>query len=222
MSRSMKKERAVVVTFVAALVGCGAPGDTQQPIAGEREFAMPLTDGTRHAISDEPDQVLAWNVTALRLWQGPQNPFFAFRWLPILHSSIFDAVNGVTGDYEPFIVDATTPDGSTANAAAAGAGYYIVTHLDYSPPLTDAQLQIIADHFNSLPTSITGNPGFAFGEDVAAQVLASRADDGAPTVPLTIYHAPCEGQPGCFVPQPTPTGRLLRSLRRGGISGPGS
>jgi hypothetical protein len=188
-----------------ALAGCIDSSDTEARLA--------LSDcidpsHTEQAVSSEPDQVLAWNVTALKVWVGPQNPFFAFRWLPLLHGSIFDAVNGVTGDYEPFIVDESAPDGATANAAAAGAGHYIVTHLDYVPPLTPEQLQIIAEHLNSLPTSITGNPGFAYGADVAAQVLASRADDGAPgpTELLTIYNPPCAGQPGCWEAQPTPTG----------------
>jgi hypothetical protein len=163
------------------------------------------TTTTSQYLSEEPDQVLAWNVTALRVIQ-PAHGIFPFRWLAILHGSIFDAVNGVTGDYEPFIVNQTAPAGSTENAAAAGAGYYTLTHLPYDPPLTAAQQQIITDHYNSLPASITGNPGFAFGQNVAAQVFANRPDDGAPTVGFSIYHAPCEGQPGCWVPQLTPTG----------------
>ena len=170
---------------------------------------------TSQALSAVPDQVLEWNETALRIFssaQNPQNPLFAFRWLTILHGSIFDAVNGVNRNYEAFIVNEAAPAGSDENAAAAGAGYYTLTNLPYAPPLTAAQLQIITDHYNSLPPSITGNPGFAFGQSVAAKVFANRADDGAPTVGFTIYHAPCEGQPGCWVPQPTPAGTPAPTL----------
>ena len=115
-------------------------------------------------------------------------------------------MNGVSGNYEAFIVNEAAPAGSDENAAAAGAGYYTLTNLPYAPALTPEQQGIITDHYNSLPASITGNPGFEFGESVAAQVFANRADDGAPTVGFTIYHAPCEGQPGCWEPQPTPAG----------------
>jgi len=203
MSIRMNKWHAGLVNLVFA-ISCGPSEKLHQPNTDKRE----LLESTE---ADAPDQVLAWNVTALQVWVGPQNPFQAFRWLPILHGSIFDAVNGVTGDYEPLIVNQTAPYGATENAAAAGAGYYILTNIDYVPPLTDAQQQIILDHYNSLSTSITGNPGFSFGQDVAARVLASRADDGAPTAAqlLAIYHAPCEGQPGCFVPVPTPTSPSL-------------
>jgi hypothetical protein len=195
--RSSRRNIILAVSSGIALAGCGVEINE-------------TSHKTSQQLSEPPDQVLAWNSTALQIF--PSQLLFSFRWLAILHSSIFDAVNGVRGNYEPFIVDEAAPAGSTENAAAAGAGYYTLTHLPYDPPLTAAEMQIITNHFNSLPASITSNPGFAFGENVAAQVLANRADDGAPTVHFTIYHAPCEGQPGCWVPQPTPTGTPAPTL----------
>ena len=197
--RSSRRNIILALSSGILLAGCGVEiNDTSHD--------------TSQALSEAPDQVLEWNKTALQIFPSPQNPLFAFRWLAMLHSSIFDAVNGVSGNYEAFIVNERAPAGSDENAAAAGAGYYTLTHLPYAPALTAEQLKIITDHYDSLPPSITGNPGFAFGENVAAQVFANRADDGAPTVGFTIYHAPCEGQPGCWVPQPTPAGTPAPTL----------
>ncbi len=190
--RNSRRSIILAVSSGIALAACSAEIDD-------------TSHRTSQALSAVPDQVLEWNETALRIFPS-QNPLFAFRWLTILHGSIFDAVNGVSRNYEAFIVNEAAPAGSDENAAAAGAGYYTLTNLPYAPPLTAAQLQIITDHYNRLPPSITDNPGFAFGQRVAAQVFANRADDGAPTVGFTIYHAPCEGQPGCWVPQPTTPG----------------
>lgn len=198
MSIRMKKRRAVLVSLVFA-TSCGAVDELHQPNSGERELL-------ESAESDTSDQVLAWNETALQVFLPPQNAVLATRYLAILSASQFDAVNGVTGDYEPYAVDLTAPEGSTENAAAAGAAYYTLTHLPYSPPLSDSVSAIITDAYNALPTSITGNPGFAFGEDVAAQILAMRANDGAPLTPFAPYTAPGAGSPGVWEPQPTPTG----------------
>ena len=173
--RNSRRSIILAVSSGIALAACSAEIDD-------------TSHRTTQALSAVPDQVLEWNETALRIFPS-QNPLFAFRWLTILHGSIFDAVNGVSRNYEAFIAN-----------------------LPYAPPLTAAQLQIITDHYNRLPPSITGNPGFAFGQRVAAQVFANRADDGAPTVGFTIYHAPCEGQPGCWVPQPAPDGTPAPTL----------
>jgi PAP2 superfamily len=166
-------------------------------------------NGAQQPLTGEPDEVLVWNQVALSVLQpapslGPaQNPLYQARDMAIIEASVFDAVNSLTGDYEPYAIHALAPEGSTANSAAAGAAYYALKHLHYNPPLTaDVAAQIDAA-YDTLPSSVSTNAGFAFGGQVAAQIIALRSTDGAPTAPFSpTYIAPNSGQPGVWVAQP--------------------
>ena len=174
----------------AALGGCTFEGD----VSDEQ-----LTES---GLSSDPDQVLAWNATAMTVFAS-QNPLFQTRFASIMHASMFDAVNSVTREYEQYAVSLRRPRGATANAAAAGAAHHVLTHLSYAPPLTAAQSAAIADAWAALPASVSGNSGIALGEQVAVKMLALRATDGAPATPLDpAYAAPGAGNPGVWVPQP--------------------
>jgi len=163
--------------------------------------ACTLNDGvssTDQAVSGDPDQVLAWNATAMSAVSG-QNPNYQTRDMAIVQAAVFDAVNSVDGGFEPYVGRYDAPSGATANAAAAGAAHYVLKHLAYAPPLPAAQVAIIDNAWAALPASISGNSGIALGEQAAAAVVLARSTDHNQVPPLVPYVAPNSGDPGVWV-----------------------
>ncbi|HYU57107.1 MAG TPA: hypothetical protein VEO00_03535 [Actinomycetota bacterium] len=80
------------------------------------------------------DVVLNWNATAVStmLGQSPApNPFAQARFMAITQLAVFEAVNAVTGEYQPYLgtIDAAT--GASADAAAIAAAHAVL--LNYFP-----------------------------------------------------------------------------------------
>jgi hypothetical protein len=60
------------------------------------------------------DVVLRWNAIAVKtLIQQGQSPFSQARFAAIVQLAVFEAVNAITGDYEPYIGDHRTCWGIT-------------------------------------------------------------------------------------------------------------
>ena len=53
----------------------------------------------------------------------PTNPFFQARWGAIVQLAVFEAVNAVVGDYEPYLGTITAPRGASPDAAAIAAAH---------------------------------------------------------------------------------------------------
>ena len=60
------------------------------------------------AASARADVVLDWNATMLAALAG-QSPFASARYAAIMHLAVFEAVNAVTGDYEPYWTSSRRP-----------------------------------------------------------------------------------------------------------------
>src|SRR5579859_3686224 len=77
-----------------------------------------------HAAADQPDQVVQWNQELQQLLVVPgaqPGSIHPTRTLAITQIAVYDAVNGVLGGGEPFLVDLRGPRGASADAAAAAA-----------------------------------------------------------------------------------------------------
>ena len=108
-----------------------------------RAFALALTLilGSADAIAQQapapaelvvqwPDPVLQWNAVMLAT-VGGKNAVEQQRIAAIAHLAVFEAVNAVTRDYEPYLGSvAATPDAS-AEAAAIAAAHGVL--LQYVP-----------------------------------------------------------------------------------------
>ena len=67
-----------------------------------------LGAGTVHA-----DAVTDWNaIMQATVTAPPTNPFFQARWGAIVQLAVFEAVNAVVGDYEPYLGTITAPPGA--------------------------------------------------------------------------------------------------------------
>src|SRR3954447_20976487 len=81
-----------------------------------------------------PDVVLTWNEIAARtlVTQG-QTPFAQARMTAIVQLAVFEAVNAVTGDYDPYL-GIVAPVNTSAEAAAIEAAYRVLKAF-FPPPI---------------------------------------------------------------------------------------
>ena len=143
------------------------------------------------------DMVLEWNDVALAAIRTASTPPpIASRALAIVHTSIYDAVNAIERTHEPYAVDVLAAPSTSAEAAVAAAAHAALVSLFPAQQATfDAAL---AASLTTIPDGAAEDLGVALGEDVAAKILALRANDGATTV---VNYAP-GNDPGDW--QPTP------------------
>jgi membrane-associated phospholipid phosphatase len=110
-------------------------------------------------------------------------PYVVTRYAAILHAAVFDAVNGVNPKYAPVHVAPTAPPGASARAAAVMAAYTALINIYPAQKATfDAALPGSLAGIASGPAaehSVAIQRGMAWGQSVATQVLAFRANDGA-------------------------------------------
>ena len=71
------------------------------------------------------DVVLDWNAITLNTI-GSQNPFAQARFAAITQAAVFEAVNAITGDYDPYLGTITAPPGASAEAAAVAAAHGVL------------------------------------------------------------------------------------------------
>src|SRR5215469_10379300 len=74
------------------------------------------------------DVVLDWNKIAVdTAVANHQNPFTQARYAAIVQLAVFEAVNSITGDYQPYLGTITAPRGASAEAAAIEAAYQVLS-----------------------------------------------------------------------------------------------
>jgi hypothetical protein len=125
--------------------------------------------------------VLEWNDLTVRTLVGQgQSPFAQARFAAIVQLAVFEAVNAITGDYEPYI-GVVAPVGASADAAAATAAYRVLkTYFPAAPLIDAAYISSLA----AIPNGSAKTNGVATGEIAAAAMIARRVGDGSS--PLTI------------------------------------
>jgi hypothetical protein len=121
----------------------------------------------------------------------------------ILHTAIFDAVNGIARKYTPYHVTDKAPPGARQEAAAIQAAYTVLVTLY---PSHAAVLDLrLAESLARVPgapgSSHSIAAGRAWGEYVAQQILALRANDGWTTPPPNYFGS---FEPGVWRSIPVP------------------
>ena len=74
------------------------------------------------------DVVLQWNEIAYNRMPGG-SPFPTLRFMAIIQLSVFEAVNSITGKYQPYLGTISAPAGADPNAAAITASHDALTAL---------------------------------------------------------------------------------------------
>lgn len=120
--------------------------------------------------------VLQWNEIAVATI-GAQPPFPASRFMATVQLAVFEAVNAITGDYEPYLGTITAPPGASTEAAAVAAAHGVLKAFFPAQGATLDQQR--ADSLATIPDGQAKNDGIAVGEAAAAAMIASRTNDGS-------------------------------------------
>ena len=174
------------------------------------------TSRTEAVVDINDDIVLEWNEIAIKriLPNGP--PFTAARFMTMTQLAVFEAVNAITGKYEPYLGTVNAPEGASAEAAAVMAAYGVLNTF-FPAALLDQQRDA---SLAAIPDGPAKTDGIAVGSAAATAILANRMNDGS--FPPIVWNppsmdpyewqvtpgAPCAGGAGVFRhwPNVTPFG----------------
>ena len=159
------------------------------------------------------DVVTDWNTAVLTAIKTTRTaPPTASRALAILHTSIYDAVNGILRTHEPYFVKEKGPTNASEEAAVSAAAHKVLITLFPTQAATFDQLHeaILAE----IRDNARKRRGLEWGEFVAGQILDWRENDGSEDVVVP----PFGSGPGAW--QPTPPGFALYLLPQWGFVTP--
>jgi len=143
------------------------------------------------------DVVTQWNTAALdAIRAGRTAPPIASRSLAILHASMYDAVNGIDRTHEPYLVQSVVPASVSREAAATAAAHEALVNL--FPAAASSFDTLYAAILATIPNGPQKTAGIMWGDLVANQILAFRANDGSNATVLP----PGGSAPGVWVPTP--------------------
>ena len=145
------------------------------------------------------DAVSEWNTRACDLVAAANvDTPAANRILAIMHTAIYEAVNGITKKYPPGDVKLNASRGASVDAAIATASRAVLVKLVPSKAI-DVEVAF-KKALDAIPDGMSKTEGTSVGERAAAAILASRMDDGFATAesyrPYTIA--------GVYVPTSVP------------------
>jgi hypothetical protein len=108
--------------------------------------------------------------------------------------AVFEAVNAIEGDYEPYLGVIDAPPWASPDAAVIAAAHRtLVTLRPGSAPMLDAARDL---WLSAIPDGLAKDAGIEAGEDAAALMLLLRANDGwNASVPYTPGSDPGDWQP---------------------------
>ena len=155
------------------------------------------------------DPVLEWNAIMVSTTAG-QNPFFQARFAAITQLAVFEAVNAIDKDFEPYLGTINAPPGASPEAAAVAAAYTVLEN--YFPGNASTLNAAYTASLASIPDGSAKQQGIGVGEAAAAALIAARTGDGS-TPPA--FYSPTSSAPGAWQPTPScpPAGGLLLQWR---------
>ena len=113
---------------------------------------------------------LDWNAIAMSTLtsQPPPgvSPFAQARFMAITQLAVFEAVNAITGDYEPYLGTVVAPAGASADAAAIAAAYRVLKN--YFPASARISTPLVRASLAAIPDGPAKSRGIATGEAAAA------------------------------------------------------
>ena len=144
---------------------------------GLRPAISKTSVGSAKAITNTSDAVVReWNEIAFTAIP-PQPPFPANRSMAIVQVAVFEAVNSITGKYEPYLGTVIAPAGASPEAAAVTAAHDVLVAL---VPAQTATLDLRRDaSLDLIPDGQAKTDGIAVGAAAAAAILGNRTGDGS-------------------------------------------
>jgi hypothetical protein len=122
------------------------------------------------------DPVLEWNSIMVSTTL-PQPPFLQARFAAITQLAVFEAVNSITGDYDPYLGTVTAPRTASTGAAAIAAAHTVLKN--YFPANAATLDAARAASLANIPDGPRKQEGIAVGEAAALAMIALRTGDGS-------------------------------------------
>jgi hypothetical protein len=160
-------------------------------------FALVVALAGTPAATATANVVTDWDEIGVKTVQPvgsplPIKPGLLFRAMAMMHLAMFNAVNAIEPRYQPYRFQSKAEPGASEEAAAASAAANVLAGI---VPNADVRATLTS-YLAAVPDGDAKDRGVKLGEDVAAKMLALRADDGSNTPnayrPIT--------QPGVYVP----------------------
>ncbi len=144
------------------------------------------------------DPVLEWNSIMVTT-TATQNPFAQARFAAITQLAVFEAMNAIRRDYDPYLGTVTAPRWASSHAAAVAAAHGVLK--TYFPANAAALDAARASSLAAISDGPAKTAGIAAGEAAAAALIAHRNGDGsAPPafhVPASTEVGEWQTTPGC-------------------------
>jgi hypothetical protein len=166
-------------------------------VSGFASIAVTNNDDHPATATQSANPVIEWNRTLLVIVRTPgaQPPtIHSTRNFAILHAAIFDAVNNIDRDFEPYAVRLShVSRRASAEAAADQAAHDVLISL-YPAFAATLDCELLLD-VDQISYGRDKADGIKEGQDVAAAILALRSNDGsAVTFPPFVP----KSQPGSY------------------------
>ncbi len=124
------------------------------------------------------DVVTDWSNIALETVRATNTkPPVATRVFAMVHVAMFEAVNGVTREYDSYLDLDPAPEGTSAEVAAACAAHYVLVNLH--PIRGEIYNRALQESLAAIPGGSAKNKGERYGRSVGVSITESRRDDGA-------------------------------------------
>ena len=91
--------------------------------------------------------------------------------MAVVSLAMFEAVNAITGDYEPYLGTVAAPDDASPEAAAVAAAYRVLRTYVTAPATVAALDAARAASLAAIPDGQAKDDGIAVGEDAAAALV---------------------------------------------------
>ncbi|HEX6397031.1 MAG TPA: hypothetical protein VFZ95_06380, partial [Steroidobacteraceae bacterium] len=122
------------------------------------------------------DPVLEWNSITLNTTAG-QNPFFQARYAAITQLAVFEAMNAIDGQFDPYLGAVSAPPAASTEAAAVAAAHAVLSN--YFPANAATLDAAYAASLARIPAGFRKQQGIATGEAAAMALIAHRNGDGS-------------------------------------------
>ena len=124
------------------------------------------------------DVVLDWNAIAVNTAvANKQNPFAQARYAAIVQLAVFEAVNSITHEYQPYLGTITAPADASPDAAAIEAAYEVL--VAYFPSSQPTLYTAYLKSMGAIPDGPAKTDGMTTGHNAASAMMLLRANDGS-------------------------------------------
>jgi hypothetical protein len=158
------------------------------------------------------DAVTQWNINAsAAIFAANPTAHSSTLSFAMVQGAVYDAVNGIDGGYQPYLVKPQANPWDSKDAAVATAAYRVLVAV--VPASQTVALANLASQYAAalaaIPPGAQKDGGIAAGEAAAAAMLQARANDGRnPTTPFPFVFGTTPGvwrvSPPLTAPDPTP------------------